>query len=694
MPLTKATQNVIEGIVSTGSTGVSAGSFQVGQQYKITSLGTTTQSQWNTIAGTTGQTYVVGSMFTAATTGAGSGTGAAAVARTLANRFADVVNVKDFGAVGDGVTDDTAAIQAALDFGGTIHFPDGVYISETLNIGSDTYLALSNGAVLKAKSGYMTSGTGNMLLDITVDSSNVSITGGTIDGNLSAGDLAIWPNAAGNSVCPLATVPNLVYVRSVDNISFTNVRFVNTIASCLRLFGTLGTNESTNFKVVGCYFDNVLGNCIYGAATNLIVSDCIVNLIGDIRGTNAGGTLGGFFVGSTFNAIIADNSIRQTTDSSIYIVNDPGGNVSVTGNVITYSGKDAIKVLESSSNVTITGNVIVASGKSCIGIFDNGTNDKGDSIIANNIVGYVNTPTNILDPLNNYAVKTITGCTNQSSLWVGSYDSVAIGTAASNLIVDGNKISNVLGPVFNPTEQNISIINNKIVNATGPAAIIQSSYGCNFSNNIIENVGSNAAFSFNSYVYGIFINGVNENIIINNNIIRTTGADAVYSDDFKTFITISGNQFYDWNGAACIYLNGTTPSSDNANNIVISGNVMNGTDTTIRGIYLRDIRKAIVTSNSIKSVSDGIRISDCGDMVVSNNSLSQVFAVGIFVDDSTVSAAINGNIIYDAVTYGILTSINTANVTAFGNIGLSCGTASMSISGTTVKPATISSANI
>jgi hypothetical protein len=51
-------------------------------------------------------------------------------ARTLANRFADVVNVKDFGAVGDGVADDTAAIQAAVAASGgkTIFFPTGTYI--------------------------------------------------------------------------------------------------------------------------------------------------------------------------------------------------------------------------------------------------------------------------------------------------------------------------------------------------------------------------------------------------------------------------------------------------------------------------------------------------------------------------------------------------------------------------------------
>lgn len=52
--------------------------------------------------------------------------------RNLQDRFADVVNVKDFGAVGDGVTDDTAAIQNAIDYatangGGTVFIPAGVY---------------------------------------------------------------------------------------------------------------------------------------------------------------------------------------------------------------------------------------------------------------------------------------------------------------------------------------------------------------------------------------------------------------------------------------------------------------------------------------------------------------------------------------------------------------------------------------
>jgi hypothetical protein len=52
--------------------------------------------------------------------------------RSLQDRFAEWRNVKDFGAVGDGVTDDTAAIQAAQNaitsaIGGVLYFPPGRY---------------------------------------------------------------------------------------------------------------------------------------------------------------------------------------------------------------------------------------------------------------------------------------------------------------------------------------------------------------------------------------------------------------------------------------------------------------------------------------------------------------------------------------------------------------------------------------
>jgi hypothetical protein len=61
-------------------------------------------------------------------------------ARTLANRFATALNVKDFGAIGNGIADDTAAIQLAIDYcisqnGRTLFFPQGTYIiSSTINI--------------------------------------------------------------------------------------------------------------------------------------------------------------------------------------------------------------------------------------------------------------------------------------------------------------------------------------------------------------------------------------------------------------------------------------------------------------------------------------------------------------------------------------------------------------------------------
>lgn len=61
------------------------------------------------------------------------------------------VNVRDFGAVGDGITEDTAAIQAAIHFlppGGRLWFPKGTYLTLPLSLKSHITLDLDKEATL------------------------------------------------------------------------------------------------------------------------------------------------------------------------------------------------------------------------------------------------------------------------------------------------------------------------------------------------------------------------------------------------------------------------------------------------------------------------------------------------------------------------------------------------------------------
>jgi hypothetical protein len=81
-----------------------------------------------------------------------SGTGA--VARPITGKLGEVVSVRDFGAVGDGVADDTLAVQAALAAHRSVYLPPGIYrITATLVVGFGATLAGAGDAtVLKAAS--------------------------------------------------------------------------------------------------------------------------------------------------------------------------------------------------------------------------------------------------------------------------------------------------------------------------------------------------------------------------------------------------------------------------------------------------------------------------------------------------------------------------------------------------------------
>jgi hypothetical protein len=147
--------------------------------------------------------------------------GTGAVATNVQAKLRETVSVKDFGAVGDGVTDDTAAIQAALN-AGSIYIPDGTYIVSSVNVTASnrSVLGQSKNAVLKRKSlTYLP-----VLLATGVDYFYAN--GFEIDGNKSGCPLTGFTPSGGGSAIAIDSQGDIVcrngsYAR-IDNVSFIN----------------------------------------------------------------------------------------------------------------------------------------------------------------------------------------------------------------------------------------------------------------------------------------------------------------------------------------------------------------------------------------------------------------------------------------------------------------------------------------
>jgi hypothetical protein len=117
--------------------------------------------------------------------------GTNSVARSAQDKIRETVSVKDFGAVGDGVADDTAAVQAAIDAvsangGGILFFPSGDYICNLqIEIKDNVFIKGSgpNATTLNfSQKGYYSNTEGMIIVKGTGATNEVSVTASVAEG--------------------------------------------------------------------------------------------------------------------------------------------------------------------------------------------------------------------------------------------------------------------------------------------------------------------------------------------------------------------------------------------------------------------------------------------------------------------------------------------------------------------------------
>lgn len=146
-----------------------------------------------------------------------------AVARTVHDKLTECVSIKDFGAVGDGVADDTTAITnaiaAAQSGSGEVFFPKGQYRVTTGNIALDNVTL--RGCGVPEKGAPYTDNGSVILLDGTVNSPFVLGRGATIEG-LSF----FWPGQNGATASPVV-YPALFAGTYISQFLMQNCTVVN-----------------------------------------------------------------------------------------------------------------------------------------------------------------------------------------------------------------------------------------------------------------------------------------------------------------------------------------------------------------------------------------------------------------------------------------------------------------------------------
>jgi parallel beta-helix repeat protein len=220
------------------------------------------------------------------------------VTRTVAAKLFDFINAADFGAVGDGITDDTIALQAAITaaYGAVLYLPGKTYLVSALTIASGISISGAGYArtTIKLKASANT-------IPLTISAANnVVLSDLTVDGNKAA-------NASGFS-CVRTT-------GACDAPEFHRVRFLNAKTDGLSQAGTV-----SKMVVSGCVAE-------YCGNDGFSISSATTSLITGNRSNNNGRF--GIVVTSDYNRVVG-NTCYSNTSTGIALV---GGDYCVaTGN--------------------------------------------------------------------------------------------------------------------------------------------------------------------------------------------------------------------------------------------------------------------------------------------------------------------------------------------------------------------------
>ena len=212
-------------------------------------------------------------------------------------------NIIDFGAVGDGVTDNTAAIQKAIDAGGVVYVPAGTFVTGTIYLRSNGGLELAPGAVLlgspdKTKynapdfcpqnSASVSEKASGAHLIVALEVENVVIRGeGMIDGNRPA---FFDPEKCTRKEFTGWRPSQMLFFCESKNIHISGVTLKNSPYWACFLHGcrdvTIRGIRVSNLPSTAWNGDGIDIDC----CANVTVSDCIIRSADDVIAVRAAGT--------------------------------------------------------------------------------------------------------------------------------------------------------------------------------------------------------------------------------------------------------------------------------------------------------------------------------------------------------------------------------------------------------------------